>query len=1008
MMRKIVLLTLSLFSFSSCFAAISSGKVDQLDPIYETSALPNNYYVQDKSKNSMVFANERVPNMYLTVKFLPTNGKPMYELIADYMFSTVHNDIVNKCQSASFYKNFASIEFECVRNQDSLLQVIVTQFEDQNNQPSDFFRVATVSYKTGDSPTTDEIGEMINFANFNLGFFEKLNIPQKTILNHHTDPDFGNIDIAQMEELVKENDNLWSKEAFISPTIIDSQEITDKGMKFLMKTKDTNEKFIASMVLSSLSSEDLSNELLSAIPSYYHNCRDAKKTVGVEFSSINAKCDEGNILVNIRQLHLKKYEFSIYEVISGNAELVNRIIADPVLSKNLSSYLYKTFYDLEMLHKKNNVFDYMANVDAGLIQSAPLSFIIDNSTAKSVARGPVNKNSQAKQEDENKKTLIQMENSTDDGDYLYTVLADVARIGALVVLLILFGKRRKLNEEAKAEKERIKAEKAKKKAEEYAKKASDANEVELLAEIAAAQIEREKQQKKLYQQKRDAEQLAKQLEERLEQGGEEEINRRKAALDKFATNSDKISSIAVAITQPKVEASDSVANKEARQQIKNNNSDEALLAKDTSKDQSTESTHKAAEKTTDKKSDKVYSEENVKSTAAKDPKDPKDPKDDKEDNSKSQVKSKKIWTNNSGAGSVMTEEESKKAKDEEERKAEEEERKAEEERKRKAEEFKFKGDSLLMKMKQDRSKNQVSAPTPEKKEEPIVVDTKPSVKFNLVGDKSEQKDKAQEKPVVKTPTDKAVDQGVKTVEGTAKNTSIFNSDDMVMPSSDEKVEKTTDVKPAINQKSKEVKKEEVPKFNQQTTFKNSIFGDDDMVVASSELTEPKKEESSIVDKENTKEDKDSDVKKKRANNPFDALVVNKRSDKYEDNSEVEIDLEGQLNEEIDLNLFANNKDEPSSESETILDLTPSDESVLDLTSVANSSISNESFMNEIESNSLETGLIERKNFFGSSDEDVATTNSVVDEPKEAPSKKRISKKIRKFNLNSLSTPAKDE
>ncbi len=1006
-MRNSVLLVLSLLGFCSGALAASNGKVDQLDPIYENGTLPNNYYVQEKTDDSIVFANERVPNMFITVKFQPINERQMYELIADYMFRTVHADSVNSCQNSSFYKNFSSIEFECVKNQDSFVQSIFTQFEDQNNQPSEFYRIVTISYKTGDSPASDDVGEMINYANYNLGFFNNLNIPQKTILNHHTDPEFNNIDIIQMQELDKENENLWARHFGSTPVDVEGTDITDKGMKFFLKTKDTNEKFIATMMLSSFQTEGVVKQILEVIPNNFHNCKGTKEQPGVEVSSIKTECDEGNIMINIRQLPLRKYEYFVYEITSGSEELLEKIFADPTLSKQLSTYLYKTFYDKEMLNKKNNVLEYILGVDSGTQQSAPISFVMDNSTAKSLAHGPVDKNVKP-ETDPNTKTLIQETTSSNDGDSIYTIIAGATGICALVILLIIVAKRRKLDEEAKAEKARIKEEKARKKAEEDAKKAQATNEGELLAEIAAAQIEKEKQQRKIYQQKRDAEELAKKLEEKLKEGGEEELNRRRAALDKFNQTPE---AVAAALSQPKT--ADSQANIEARNQVKNNMSDDALLA-DPKDETSTDSKKNTEKKATDKKS------KESKASAG---------------NSKETAKNKKIWTNNAGADSVVTEEEQAR-KEEELREAEE--------KKRKDQEFKFKGDSLLMKMRKDRDAN------PEDREEPVKapapevskVSSKPSMKFSLVGDKNKKNDKS---PIVE---EKAP---VEDVAPTASQESIFGDEDMVKPMSDVEVKEQAPetpkgsifgeddmvapvtsgtpkgsifgdddmVKPSSEVKVQELVEEVKPQQSEAKvveekteTIKNSIFGEDEMVAPVAEVA-PQVEEK-VAEQDKPVEDS---APKKKAKNPFDALIVNKSKSlkvkrRTEPEPEPEIDLEGQLNDEIDLNLFANNKDEPSSyDSEKILDLTPSDEMVLDLSSENSIDLTDTSFDSDFGSTSLDKNTSsERKNFFGSNEVEAAPasvqTETEAPAPEKAP-KKKTSKRIRKFNLNSISTSLSD-
>lgn len=999
-MKYSTLFALSFLGLCSQAFASSNGKIDRLDPIYEEGILPNNYYVQEKTKDTMIFANDRVPNMNLTVKFVRNNDRPMYEFIADYMFKVEHEAIsVDKCQNSPFYKNFSSIEFECVKNQDSFIQVIFTQFEDQNNQPSDFFRITTVSYKTGDGPSSEDIGEMINYANYNLGnaeYFSKMNIPQKTVLNHHTDPDFNNIDISQMEELGKESENLWFRPLGSLPVTVEGTEITDKGMKFFLKTNDTNEKFVATMFLSEESrNEHVVKQLSNAIPDFYHNCVDWQEISKVEATSIKAKCDEGNILLNVRQLYLRKMEYFVYEVISGNEDLLNRIFADPLLSKRMSTYLYKTFYDREILHKKNNVIEYIQQVVVGNKKSAPISYVIDNSTEKSIALGPSTPQKSKPTEDSVKKSFITENAQGGDGSQLYSIIAGAAGVCALVVLLVFFIKRRKQDEEARAEKERIRAEKARIKAEENAKKGSEAGEKELLAELAAAQLEREKQQRKLYKQQRDAEELAKKLEEDLKKGGEEEINRRKAALDKFSSGVDPISKVAAAITQLKVEASDSEANRQARDQIKNNIS-ETLNAP--AKPQTADAEKKSEAKDSGK--DQKAEEDKTSQT--------------KDSQTKSASKGKKIWTN-STSDSVITEEE--KELKEKERLAE-----MEAEKKRKEQEIKLKGESLLMKMKKDRgtpptAEEQPKTPVPEAPK------SQNSKKFSLEGDK---KDKVQEDP------------SASNGNSSLPKGSIFGEDDMVAPASEADKDAGIMLAKAPAEAAPEKEVSEVIGKPETITqpVKNSIFSDDELVqsvaiepkIKQEEKTAPEAEPNPVAKETVTAESSES--KKKRVKNPFDALVVDKRQEtakrpvKQEEEAEPEIDLEGQLNEEIDLNFFENNKDDPSSFSnEKVLDIPQSDETVLDLSSEVG-----QDFDNGFGTNVFESGNSERKNFFGSSEEVVApapvssgeeapaeTVKEVTPAPeqaetepaKESQSRRKSTKKIRKFNLKSISVSISD-
>lgn len=586
-MKKIIaaLLAAALGS-GACLAAGSNGRTDILDPIYddETAAvpLPENFYVKEKDEagRKMIFASKTSPSMVLSVVFIPVNGRPLQHILAEnmYKYRRAHSDVMlTSCQTDPALKNFASYAFTCIKNQDSTVAVVMTQFEDGNDQPSDFIRVMTVSAKSGDMPASDEIGEMINHANYNLKAFDNFNIPQKTVLKHHIED--LDMDLQGLEMITGEGPDLWARGVMEPPMSVESMEITDKGMKYVLKMPKTNEKFIATMYLSDNESQSaIISTIRSALEQGYHNCKEFKEVPGVETASVTASCTEGDMKVNIRRISsVEKYEYKLYEVITGTQELLDALFAEPTLSKQLSEYLYSEFFNREILLRHNNIFDYIASIDAGTKSPTPVQFIVDKSTVKSLAAAQAipgdSKDGAKAGSTPASSSIIKHDSNYDQQDYKFVLIAGAAGIAALSLILLLQIRRQKekakqKDEEKKAQEEQEKQEQEKAQASPLADSGDD-----LLMELEAARMARKRE---MYQQQRDAENLAKELEEKRKNMDDAELQRRKASLQEFS-NKNAPDAIAAALSAPKETVAES--NLKANEMIKSQRQEEFEPAK---------------------------------------------------------------------------------------------------------------------------------------------------------------------------------------------------------------------------------------------------------------------------------------------------------------------------------------------------------------------------------------------------------------------------------------------
>ena len=1034
-MRKTIiqlLLSLTVLGANVCYGAGVQGKNDILDPAYETAPLPDNYVVAEQTKNKITYANSRVPNVSLTVEFIPSGNRPLYAVLADltYRYKVAHkNDIIQNCLSDFTLKNFASFAFTCVKNQNSTVMVVATQFSDTNNQPSDFYRVVTMSAKSGDSPASDEIGEMINYANYKLGFFEELNVPQKTQLKH-TDDNFDDIDIEGLEKISGEGPNLWSAGSARPPVEVESIDITDKGMKFFLKMPNSNEKVIATMYLSEDDSPNaVVNQMRAAIPKTYHNCKKPKENSEVEISSLLTSCSEGDIKVNIRRLPLNKYEYKAYEIISGSQEVLDALFADQSLSKNLSAYLFKEFFDREILHKSDNVFAYLQGIESGQNTPAGIQYVIDRSTAKSMIASQAIPGAD-KNEKSDKKTAAQADPNAqyEEEDYKFIIIAGVAGIGALVIFLIIAMKKQKQKKAEEEEAKRVQEELEKQQGGSESPLSEGGD--ELLAEIEAERMARKR---KAYQQQRDAENLAKELEEKRRNMDPDEINRRKAALHDFSKQNAP-DAILSALSTPKETVAES--NLKANELIKAQKADEfAPPAKPAENTQKAEpQAEKPAAKTAAKPARKTQATKPAPAPA---------PAPEPEPVTEEQV------TETAAEQEVQTRNET----------LSQEEIEAEKERKRKEEERLAMTNALLMKMKQGQ-KSDLDARKAEPVEKPKAkpADTAPSRTFSLVGDK-----KPEPKPApaaAPEPQPQPQPQPNATIFGSddmvqpvspqseqtqsfdqwfdsqnqqqseqpapARSASIFGSDDMVQPAapqpapaqsasifgSDDMVQPAAP-QPATTQTASIFGADDMvqPAAPQPAPAQTaSIFGADDMVQPAAPQPAPAQTASifgaddMVQPAAETQQQPISKPEpapaKKKVRDPLEELARRSKKIEPDPNDEPEIDLEFDMGSDVNLDMFANDmstpEPTPADESgESILDITGDAENLLDLTGMED----------QIIPDAQDSMISPNKRAAPDPAPAVQQPAPAAQPPAK---KKRTTKKITKFNLGSLSISLSDK
>ena len=527
--------------------AVAAPQVsDIIDPIFETEQLPNSYYVKEKNQNSMYFANSKIPNLSIEVSFVKNNSRQFYEIVADFMYKLTHKgDNINQCMNDPTYKPFASYQFLCVKNQDSLQYVIFTQFEDDNNQPSDFTRIVSISSKTGDNATVEDLAAMINTANYQLGFFENFNIPQKSVLKYASNVDYSRIDLEGMQNLSLQKENYWAAPQDSSSLVqVTSTDITNQGMKFFLKDGTTNEKYIITYVLTTEKKQKLTENTQKAINSIYHNCKHTVETEGADSARLSTKCDEGAMGILIKDLNLKKYEFDIYEIVTAPEQLLKTLEENKGKFDQIQSYLYKQFFDSEMLNQKDNVFAYIQDIENNLKPEAGIAYPYNSSTAKTIEseKAVQSKNKEKNAPNDNRSQSDKIKEDIENSAMITThssssslSLSDMLTYGGLasiaLALIILFIFRRRIKDKVVPYMQQKAAEKEQFKQTGVVPGDSGG---ELIAEIEAERIRREKER---YKQQKEAEKLAKELEERKKNETEEERAKRKASLDEFMQKS---------------------------------------------------------------------------------------------------------------------------------------------------------------------------------------------------------------------------------------------------------------------------------------------------------------------------------------------------------------------------------------------------------------------------------------------------------------------------------------
>ena len=462
-----------------------------------------------------------------------------------------------------------------------------------------------------------------------------------------------------------------------------------------------------------------------------------------------------------------------------------------------------------------------------------------------------------------------------------------------------------------------------------------------------------------YKNQREAENLARELEEKQKNLSEEERKRRKAALANIASQNAP-DAIASALSAPKEKVAES--NLKANEMIKAQREEEYS------------STEPAPVKEPETK--KASSPNNVEPSVQSSP---------AEEIQLVQEETVQIQEPQVNPADLMKSEEDLAA---------------ERERKRKEEERKARSNELLMKMKQAQKSDISEARKEEKEEEKKPqepVSKKPSVTFRLAGDKpkAQQQEIKKEEPVVQSKSQNffANEEMVQLSEPAVQpqaTQNFFASEEMIQPSEPA-------VQPQAKQNffaSEEMVQPSGPAVQPQA--KQNFFNSEEMVQPSE--TQPKMQDffESEVSAQHVQTGA-VPASKPKVRDPLEELA--RKSKKIQPvDDEPEIDLEAALGEDINLDMFANDFSAPApsepvnamSDDETVLDLSSS-EDMLDLTSLTQEPAQNQSYASNQYADSLNLEV------------ETPARKTVEEKPK-----KKTTKKIRKFNLGSLSVSLPDK
>lgn len=914
---------------------LAAQKEDLVDPIYENKALPTNFYEYQKTSNYIVFRNDKTPNMEISISFSPIKNQKFYEIVANYMYELTHTEGTNisHCQIVPTYKNFASYEFECTKNQDSLMLVIFTIFEDDNNQPSDFIRTVSIAAKTGDAPSSEDVIEMINYANFNLGKFESFNIPQKSVLRPYSEPSYKNIELEGMEQLVNVDNNLWNGIVTLSGAKIINQDLTNAGLKYFVKSDATNEKFKATLFLDKRTNlEAITQDINDSLIKFYHKCKNVNKNQSLESSSLEISCDEGELAALIFDYPIKKYEFTPYLVISGPKQLLMNTLSSQINS--LKTFFYKEYIDREILHYKNNIFNEMLEVEEDISVAAPKTYPIDDTLKQSIValKSIPNKTNQTDQNNNANSNVTNAQNvptKHEQDDSLYLIIGGVLLTVALLLML--------LKNKIAMMKLAIKTKQLEK--EEEKKTGVPINNDgggELLAEIEAARIQREKE---IYKQRREAENLAKELEKKLSED-KDEVQKRKDNLDQF--------------TQSTPDSIVEVLNK----------------------------------KTVEPQND----EERVHTTSSDvKVKTPKGPKQVVQDNNTDNFE-EAIITEQQGNIVPEVEEEPKQSVEEDLLKVDESNNEISEEEKRKNQEKQNKLDSLLAKMKETQSSGREKIvdsnnDDSNKLKETVqnIEKTTPKVKFSLVSDKDNKDNRTEDKPKVSNPFNALSNNNARQH---ANETS--NEDENILDLSAESINLST---------------EQDQKANNGTSFNFSNTGLE-FVGTSNDISNAN--EFDISDQlDNSNELTEIDISN-QLNDSTESTEIDISNQLKDSTEPTEIDISNQLNDSNELTDVSNLselKEFNQHDNSLKIDVETQNEQEINTNDLVDITTNNLSSANSINDDSNKNEINSNQSNV-TQDEITQSSNETVTEARRR--KIRTSKRIRRFNMGSLSISLQDD
>lgn len=531
-------------SAAICAPIAANAFSDVMDPAYETKELLENYRISEQKSNEIVFKNTKAPSSEIKIKFAKLGERTVTDVLLDHVYSSYRNQQLNHCQSDESLAGMGAFEFTCINNQSNIVHFAVTGFANADGSPKSFIRIVDSSAVSGDNAPAEDLAELINFANFKLGYFEEGENEEATTLKHATMRELHDIDLTGIENMVYEASNFWNGKKPSSPVGIENIDVSDKGIKYFLRTSD-NKPLYAVIHLDER--RDISMLVKESLELSNRGCdkpQMASSPFGSDVDAFRVSCQDAVYGTYFKELKLKKDKLNSYLILTGEENTAVNLGTNGF--NQLALYLYEDFFKREIMLSRDNIFAYMDDIDSGRLQPVSKSYMTDTQKAKDERTESEDKAFFATAGSTQNETAA---GTSDDGMLLPLIgIAILLLAGGAGAFVYMQKKKGKSSSDDNNNQEPV-------------HETSDGTEMDLTAEIQAAQMEKARLERESQKQRREAELIAKKLEEARKNESPEERRKRLEEIEKQNQED-----LAKALSQPKETVA--AANIEAQKQMK--------------------------------------------------------------------------------------------------------------------------------------------------------------------------------------------------------------------------------------------------------------------------------------------------------------------------------------------------------------------------------------------------------------------------------------------------------